>query len=1227
MQLTGDPKTFARTCAEISYEDALGSLVEGVCGHAYGQYWLQTGANNGLSIDQKQDLSYCCELDDPGALPGYDRPTSGMGFAPNLQIYHDNVRNSEGAPDNPYKIGMIMLQWADMEAPDLPHKDAVRSELFEGANQDYMDSVSSGKFSFEPVFYGETGWIPIDTPEISTASITAPWGPEEPQCFQKIPLDICIAEHAIKCRDASSADCLGDDPEKACLIAGAPVEAEASTAAGTGYVGEGPIAWFNSFYVDGDSGNELIDGANNPVALSACQFIPGDGTKGSSSCVAKETATCEAFETPAGRYNRDGDDSNPENSADPATTCENLGPCVYHQASFPEYSNYKPLVGVTEAECLADTAHETNRFGHRQCYFNFDWRNVFSECNDGELYGYRPYCYQCVVTAPEVPSCLRPARMSADECDNDIRCKNGLLRTTFDNSAAESRLTGLTLSSGEVLNSIDGWEQSDGIPASPVADDWLTWAAGVDKTAECQAYDDDGDGSPDGVYGISKCAELAPMEGEGPWLQDRPLAIPGFDPTAIDGVVIIAPAPRCAQHANAGVRTLKVLNTQTNEHKIYKFPGSVMPFNAPREVSSCSEPNYDPFCSGGSVTFIHELIHQLGVGFHAYGPGFYGDGDCTAEFRDCPFARYGNILSVMGPSNGPGKELDAHLRYYLFWLDRDEVVVIRKDGQYTINPIADPSAPKRAAQILLTSGEPPEGYSHPDEWGQFWLEYRRAIGFDTGLGADEFVANTQGLVIAAGSTVIDATTGQTDDWKQISFNSAWEDPYSGLAITIDSMDDDSITFTVSGMCQTAPCPDDESDQTAPEPPPPSPSPPAGAASNAAIPLSLTLDIEYSSTWKFQFMDIGYPSGSMAEAAAIFGDVCVDDKTDSAGRHAPTGGKYTTDFFANDVAASISSLLGIAPGISCTPSVHVGTHRSCTRDQSRVHVKTVQPGAAAATTLVAFDVLPDPSTGEQMEPSAVANALVAPNLVIAGHNVLDDDCVGTWSTCGADCGDKAYTVARPASSSGAACAAEDGDTVSCSPGEGGCSATTPDPQPEEPGPQPEEPGPQPAPDEGSAVQVAVTLTISLDSIPEGSDARANFETSIVSEVAAALGIPQSRVRLVSVRAGSVVITFEILPSDSASDPTAAALAQTFESLVDDTDSGIYTSGSVLADIDAESLVVVRDDPVPQPEVPSEDGDLNATGTPDKTSGATATSSTVALVGWAVAVISVLLHAQY
>jgi hypothetical protein len=102
VDLTGEqPKDFPSICEAARFSDA-----EDVrCGHSFGKFWLQTGANNGLWSDQKQDLGYCCELNDPDAIPGYDRPTAWWGFTQNLEVYLDSVRE----PDDPYKIGMIML--------------------------------------------------------------------------------------------------------------------------------------------------------------------------------------------------------------------------------------------------------------------------------------------------------------------------------------------------------------------------------------------------------------------------------------------------------------------------------------------------------------------------------------------------------------------------------------------------------------------------------------------------------------------------------------------------------------------------------------------------------------------------------------------------------------------------------------------------------------------------------------------------------------------------------------------------------------------------------------------------------------------------------------------------------------------------------------------------------------------------------------------------------------
>ena len=48
-----------------------------------------------------------------------------------------------------------------------------------------------------------------------------------------------------------------------------------------------------------------------------------------------------------------------------------------------------------------------------------------------------------------------------------------------------------------------------------------------------------------------------------------------------------------------------------------------------------------------------------------------------------------------------------------------------------------------------------------------------------------------------------------------------------------------------------------------------------------------------------------------------------------------------------------------------------------------------------------------------------------------------DCVGSWSACTADCGDKTYTVETAAADGGAECAAAAGDATTCTVGDGDC----------------------------------------------------------------------------------------------------------------------------------------------------------------------------------------------
>jgi hypothetical protein len=59
---------------------------------------------------------------------------------------------------------------------------------------------------------------------------------------------------------------------------------------------------------------------------------------------------------------------------------------------------------------------------------------------------------------------------------------------------------------------------------------------------------------------------------------------------------------------------------------------------------------------------------------------------------------------------------------------------------------------------------------------------------------------------------------------------------------------------------------------------------------------------------------------------------------------------------------------------------------------------------------------------------------------------------------------------------------------------------------------------------------VTLAVDIDSIAAGSAARVAFETDFVRDMAAALGVEESDVRIIEITAGSVAVMFEVAATE-------------------------------------------------------------------------------------------------
>ena len=79
-------------------------------------------------------------------------------------------------------------------------------------------------------------------------------------------------------------------------------------------------------------------------------------------------------------------------------------------------------------------------------------------------------------------------------------------------------------------------------------------------------------------------------------------------------------------------------------------------------------------------------------------------------------------------------------------------------------------------------------------------------------------------------------------------------------------------------------------------------------------------------------------------------------------------------------------------------------------------------------------------------------------------------------------------------------------------------------------------------EAKPVEVKAAIPVEINSIPEGSPERKSFEASFATDISGALGVPSSRIEIVGISAGSVIVIFNILPDPNAvAAPSPAALA--------------------------------------------------------------------------------------
>ncbi|MBI2097461.1 MAG: hypothetical protein HYT46_00795, partial [Candidatus Vogelbacteria bacterium] len=189
----------------------------------------------------------------------------------------------------------------------------------------------------------------------------------------------------------------------------------------------------------------------------------------------------------------------------------------------------------------------------------------------------------------------------------------------------------------------------------------------------------------------------------------------------------------------------------------------------------------------------HEMGHSLGL-VHANG------WDCGDQVNcgNGVSLEYGNSFDTMGRGNGPSRHFNALTKYFLGWLEPESVLTITQSGRYTLNPLELDSGVK-LTRVLLPDGSIP-----------YYFEYRRAYGYDSGLG----LANRYGLMANIdisnrpdypSSDLLDfiQTPGVPfrDDLMNgavLKVNQAYVDPITGIRIgPVIGADDNAIVFDIN----------------------------------------------------------------------------------------------------------------------------------------------------------------------------------------------------------------------------------------------------------------------------------------------------------------------------------------------------------------------------------------------------------------------------------------------
>lgn len=251
-------------------------------------------------------------------------------------------------------------------------------------------------------------------------------------------------------------------------------------------------------------------------------------------------------------------------------------------------------------------------------------------------------------------------------------------------------------------------------------------------------------------------------------------ADPFIDYTQFDRLIVVAPmGPGCAY---SGITTIGGGN-------IFMTADGTMTLSSIVIVASYGT---------DASAYAHELGHDFGV-HHA---NFY---DCGSNSLSgtCASVEYGSLYSTMGNNHPMPRHMNAPEKKMIGWFGASNILDVTANGTYTLAPIETATSALQALRVERDAVTWPLN-------GGLYLEYRQALGFDSGIsGTDAFtgaLANTA-AVNSMQTQLIDPTPPGNVSTAALTVGTTLTDPLTGDTFTTTAANPAGVTVAVT-LCKT-----------------------------------------------------------------------------------------------------------------------------------------------------------------------------------------------------------------------------------------------------------------------------------------------------------------------------------------------------------------------------------------------------------------------------------------